>query len=269
MYYQPTTVEGALKIKAAHQASARFVAGGTDFVVGLRKGRERPEHLIDLSRIEALREVGEEGAWLRVGAGVTHAALESSALTALAVATASVGGPQIRNLGTVGGQIGTASPAGDVSVALLALKAEIELVSLARGRRRLPLSEMFLRYATTALADDEMIAAVYVPTNRKSAFHKIGKRRSVAISVAVVAVSVGLDGDVGIGLGCVGPTPLRCFPAETYLAEHERDDVAIEKAGELVEAYVEPIDDHRGSADYRRAMAGRLTKRLLRELLER
>jgi CO/xanthine dehydrogenase FAD-binding subunit len=266
MYYQPVTLDEALQIKAELGGAGHFVAGGTDLVVGMRKGKARPEHVVDLGRVEELTTLSEVDGRLRIGAGVTHARLEDSSFVALAAATATVGGPQIRNLGTVGGQIGTASPAGDVSVALLALRAECELVSKSRGRRRLPIDEMFVSYAKTALEPDELLEAVYVPLGGRSAFHKIGKRNAVAISVVVAAVSVGSGGEVGIGLGCVGPTPLRCPPAESYLAEHGLTEAAIAQAGELVEAYVEPIDDHRGSADYRRSMAGRLTQRLLRQV---
>ncbi len=266
MYYQPVTLDEVLQLKAELGETGRFVAGGTDLVVGIRKGRPRPEHVVDLCRVDALKELGEADGWLRIGAGVTHSRLEGSTIRALAASTATVGGPQIRNLGTIGGQIGTASPAGDVSVALLALRAECELLSKARGRRRLPLDEMFVSYAKTALEPDELLEAVYVPLGGRSAFHKIGKRNAVAISVVVAAVSLSSGGEVGIGLGCVGPTPLRCPPAESYLAEHGLTEVAMKEAGELVEAYVEPIDDHRGSADYRRAMAGRLTQRLLRQV---
>lgn len=266
MYYQPATLDEALQIKAELGETGHFVAGGTDLVVGMRKGKLRPENVVDLGRVEELTALGEAEGWLRIGAAVTHSQLESSTITALAASTATVGGPQIRNLGTVGGQIGTASPAGDVSVALLALRAECELVSKARGRRRLPLDEMFVSYAKTALAPDELLEAIYVPLGSRSAFHKIGKRNAVAISIVVAAVAVDAKGEVGIGLGCVGPTPLRCPPAESYLAEHGLTEAAVTQAGELVEAYVEPIDDHRGSADYRRSMAGRLTQRLLRQV---
>lgn len=266
MFYQPATIEEALAAKAELGDAARFVAGGTDLVVALRKGRPAPEHVIDLGRVAGLDDLGEVGGFLRVGAGVCHRRLEESGVTALAQAAATVGGPQIRNLGTVGGQIGTASPAGDVSIALLALKAECELFSLARGARRLPLAEMFVSYAKTALAPDELLTAIYVPLGRRSAFHKIGKRKAVAISLVVVAASVAPDGDVGLGLGCVGPIPLTCKPAEALLRERGLGDATIDEAAALVEQAVAPIDDHRGSADYRRAMAKTLTRRLLRQL---
>ncbi len=256
-----------MALKARIGASAAFVAGGTDFVVGVRKGRRSFGTLIDLSQVEGLDTIEEHEGVVRIGAMVRHAQLERSPIRALADACETVGGPQIRNLGTIGGQIGTASPAGDVSVALIALRADVELVSL-RGVRRLPLADVFVGPGRTQIAADELVTAVYVPSDRRSAFYKLGKRDAVAISLVMAAVSIGPAGDVAIGLGCVAPVPLRATRAEAYLAAAAGplDADRIAAAAAIVGEQVAPISDHRGGAEYRRAMAITLTQRLLTEL---
>jgi CO/xanthine dehydrogenase FAD-binding subunit len=269
MYYQPTSLAEALRLKADLGVQGTFLAGGTDVVVGVRKGRLEVENYIDLSKVPGLGGIREHGGALRIGAAVTHAELESAALpAALAQACATVGGPQIRNLGTIGGQIGTASPAGDASVAMIALKAEVELTSGERGPRRLPLCEIFVAPGQTRIADDELVLAVHLPLHRRSDFRKIGKRDAVAISLVMAAASIGRGGDVGLAIGCVAPVPLRCKRAEAYLDAHGLGDASLQRAAEIVGEEVSPISDHRGGADYRRAMAQTLSKRLLRRLRE-
>jgi carbon-monoxide dehydrogenase medium subunit len=264
-YYQPSTIEQALVRKADLGLQATFLAGGTDLIVGRRKGRVQLGSVIDISRVEELAGIRRDGDWLRVGAGTTHAQLERCEIRALALSAETVGGPQIRNRGTVGGQLGTASPAGDVSVALLALHAEVELVSLA-GSRRLPLDQFFLGPGETIMTESEMVRAVYVPRKRRSDFYKIGRRNAVAISVVMAAVSIAGDSDIGLAIGCAAPVPLRCRRAEGYLAEHGLSEATIAEAAKIVGGEVSPISDHRGGAEYRRAMASTLSARLLRRV---
>ncbi|MFV8755359.1 FAD binding domain-containing protein [Nannocystaceae bacterium ST9] len=265
VFHQPTTLDEVVALKARVGSAAAFVAGGTDFVVGVRKGRRSFGTLIDLSRVAGLDAIEEHEGVLRIGAMVRHAALERSGITALAEACETVGGPQIRNLGTIGGQIGTASPAGDVSVALIALDAQVELLSQ-RGARRMPLAELFVGPGRTRIGEDELVSAVFVARERRSAFYKIGKRDAVAISLVMAAASIGPDGDVAIGLGCVAPIPLRPRRAEAHLAAGPLDAARIAEAAAIVGEEVTPISDHRGGADYRRAMAITLTRRLLTQL---
>lgn len=266
MFHQPTSIDEALALKAQLGREASFIAGGTDLVVGVRKGRRAFGCLIDLSHVSGLDAIETHGERLRIGAMVRHAALEGSHLRALADACATVGGPQIRNLGTIGGQLHTASPAGDVSVALLGLQAEVELASL-RGSRCIPLHELFLGPGRTSLADDELIAAVWVASARRSSFYKLGKRDAVAISLIMGAASLDAEGrDLALALGCVAPVPLRLRSVEAHLATRKLDAQTIAEAGELAFAEVAPISDHRGGADYRRAMARSLTVRLLSQL---
>ncbi|MFO0561181.1 MAG: xanthine dehydrogenase family protein subunit M [Polyangiales bacterium] len=265
MFHRPESIDEALALKSRLGATGTFLAGGTDLVVGIRKEKTKVQEFIDLSRIAGLDGVYREGDRLRIGALCKHAALEREGITALAAACETVGGPQIRNLGTIGGQLGTASPAGDVSVALIALDADCEIAST-RGTRVISLTDFFVAPGRTALAPDEMVLSVTVPTDRKSAFYKIGKRDTVAISLVMAAASVTDDGAVSIGIGCVAPVPFRPKKAEAHLRSHGLGDAAIEEAAAIAMSEVKPITDHRGSADYRRAMSAALVRRLVRSL---
>jgi probable selenate reductase FAD-binding subunit len=265
VFYRPATLDEALELKSRLGRDAVFLAGGTDLVVGVAKGRLDIGHWIDLSRLSDLSYVAQEDGGLRIGASCTHAMLEASPYRALAQAARLVGGPQIRNRGTVGGNLGTASPAGDVNIALLAFDAEVELLSL-RGGRRVSLREFFLSPGKTVMEPDEMIAAVRIPACKASGFLKVGKRLSVAISVVCCAVARLADGRIGIALGSVAPTPLRASKAEDLLASNGLNADTIVEAARLVSEEVRPIDDHRASADYRRHVSGVLARRLLAEL---
>lgn len=265
MYHRPDSIDEALAIKSQLGASATFLAGGTDLVVGIRKEKTRVSQFIDLSRIAGIDGVSREGDRLRIGALCKHATLERENIRALAQACETVGGPQIRNLGTIGGQLGTASPAGDVSVALLSLDADCEIASV-RGTRTIALADFFVGPGRTVLAPDEMVLSVSVPTDRKSAFYKIGKRDAVAISLVMASASVAPDGAVSIAIGCVAPVPFRPRKAEAIAREQGLSDAAIEACAAAAMSEVSPIDDHRGSAAYRRAMSATLVRRLLREL---
>lgn len=265
MFHRPESIDEALALKSSLGATGTFLAGGTDLVVGIRKEKTRVQQFIDLSRIAGLDGVYRDGDRLRIGALCAHAALERESITALAAACETVGGPQIRNLGTIGGQLGTASPAGDVSVALIALDADCEIASV-RGTRVISLADFFTGPGRTVLAPDEMVLSVSVPLDRKSAFYKIGKRDAVAISLVMGAASVSADGAVSIGLGCVAPVPFRPRKAEEHMRTHGLSDESIEAAATIAMSEVKPITDHRGSADYRRAMSAALVRRLVRSI---
>lgn len=265
MFYQPSTLQEALELKAKLGLEARFLAGGTDLVVGMQKGRLTLDEVIDLGRLKELRYLHDDDRTITLGAGCTHAMVETCRVPALADAARQVGGPQIRNRGTLGGQLGTASPAGDVSVGLLALDAELELVSV-RGSRTVPLQGFFLGVGKTVLAPDELISAIRFEAPAASAFYKIGKRNSVAISIVMCAVAIGQDGAPRIALGSVAPTPLRLLKTEAFLRAEGIRPSSIEEAGRLAREEVNPITDHRAGADYRRDVSGVLVARLLSEL---
>ncbi|MCX7626374.1 MAG: FAD binding domain-containing protein, partial [Candidatus Sumerlaeaceae bacterium] len=269
---------------------AAFIAGGTDLVVLINHGRMPARVFIDLSHIPELANLdrvnveefnadpliaGMDAREAYVcGPSTTFAQLSRLPVQALAEAARSVGGPQIRNRGTIAGNIATASPAGDGSTALLALDARVELQSLATSRV-IPLREFFIDYRQTALAPDEMIVRVAFPATWQSGWRKLGKRGAMNISTVCCAVGVSDSGRVHVAFGSVGPYPLRAEQTGEFLSEALRQDAAAfadptvqARAAEIARAEVRPIDDFRASADYRRAMSGTLLIKVLRQLAE-
>src|SRR5205814_1589956 len=175
-----------------------------------------PQNFIDLTHIPELRAIHRQNGTLELAGNVTHAQCGRLPIRCLAQASLSVGGPGIRELGTIAGNLATASPAGDGSTALLALDAEVELTSV-RGMHRLPLDKFFLGYRKTALMPDEMITKVIVPTNYESGWSKNGKRGAVNISIVAAAVAITPKKEVRIALASVAATPIRCYKAEKFL----------------------------------------------------
>ena len=267
----------ALELKAAHP-DAVPIAGGTDLMVELNFDRIRPRVILDLTRIPELTDWGPENGQLRVGAGVTYARLIAELgdrLPGLAIASRTVGSPQIRNRGTVGGNLGTASPAGDGLPPLFASDSEVELASRA-GTRRIPIGEFVTGPKRNCLADDELIAAFHIaPADGPQQFAKIGTRNAMVIAVCSLALSI-WPGRRGVAacIGSAGPTPIRCSEAERFIAgvldDHDLwskpgpiPDMAVTRFGELVEHAARPIDDVRGTARYRHHALGVLGRRTL------
>ena len=264
-FLQPSTWSEALQMKSAHP-EAMPIAGGTDVMVEINLDRHRPAAIIDLTRIRELNDWAAEGALIRIGAGVTYARIIGELgdrLPGLAMASRTVGSPQIRNRGTVGGNLGSASPAGDAHPVLLATDAVVELASTA-GTRRLPAREFFTGPKRNAMRKDELIAAFLVaPSNGPQQFSKVGTRNAMVI--AVCSFGLALDPErrhVGTGIGSAAPTPVTADDAERYLEGvlDERglwekpgpvEASALARFGELVAAAAKPIDDVRGTAAYR------------------
>lgn len=248
------------------------MAGGTDLLA--RRGAWAPPLTACLERIEALRGVSREGGLLRLGACETHAALLRNPLACgqlpvLARALRVLGSPLIRNMGTLGGNIATASPAGDTLPPLYALDAQVELASR-QGARRVPLAGFILGPGRTALEPGEIVSAVLARIPGPGAlqhFEKVGRRKALAISVVSLAAVIERDaaGTVaraGLALGSVGPTALRCPRAEAALAGSRLEREALLAAGEALRHEIAPQDDLRATAAYRRAVAGNLLLRL-------
>src|SRR5215472_14560 len=256
----------------AERPEAVPIAGGTDVMVDLNFDRLRPAALLDLTRIGELSGWAADAGWLRIGAGVTYTRVIEELgdrLPGLARASRTVGSPQIRNRGTIAGNLGTASPAGDALPPLLAAGAEVVLAS-ASGERRLPLAEFCLGPRRSALRPDELIAAVRTPAAAgPQLFAKVGTRNAMVI--AVVSFALDLDVErrrVGAAIGSAGPTPLRAAAAERFLegvlADGNRLSAsAVRRFGELVAEAASPIDDVRGTADYRRHALAVLARRTL------
>ena len=269
----PDTWEQALALKAEHP-DALPIAGGTDVMVELNFDRVRPEAMLDLTRVAELREWGAENGRLRVGAGVSYTRIIDELgdrLPSLAVASRTVGSPQIRNRGTVGGNLGTASPAGDALPPLYVADAEVELASVG-GTRRVPIGEFVTGPKRTCAREDELIAAFVMPAaDGAQQFAKIGTRNAMVIAVCSVALAIWPERRAArVCLGSAGPTPLRAHDAEEFVAGVlEWDSLAaladaqLARFGELVAAAAQPIDDVRGSAAYRRHALAVLGRRAL------
>ncbi|RKR91465.1 CO/xanthine dehydrogenase FAD-binding subunit [Micromonospora pisi] len=272
-FLAPANWSEALAAKAAYP-EALPIAGGTDVMVELNFDRRRPVALLDLGRVAELTEWGGDGGLIRVGAGVTYRRIITelgARLPGLALAARTVGSPQIRNRGTVGGNLGSASPAGDAHPPLLASGALVELGSV-RGTRRIPVTEFFTGPKRSVRAPDELIAAILVPpAGGPQQFAKVGTRNAMVIAVCSFALSLEpVARRVGTGIGSAGPRPLTAGPAEELLAaELSWEDAGAlpeslsRRFGDLVAAAATPIDDVRGTAAYRRHALAVLARRTL------
>jgi CO/xanthine dehydrogenase FAD-binding subunit len=272
-FFRPTTLDEALATKAAHP-EAVAICGGTDVMVELNFDRRRPAALLDLSCVAALADWGSEGDRLRIGAGLPYRRIIDEAAgraPGLAMAARTVGSPQIRNRGTVGGNLGSASPAGDAHPPLLAASATVEIASV-RGTRAVPVAAFFTGPKRSVLAADELITAVLLPpATGPQQFAKVGTRNAMVIAVCSFALALDPQARrVGTGIGSAGPTPLSAPDAERLLAEElpwesrgPLDDALGRRFGELVGRAASPIDDVRGTAAYRRHALGVLARRTL------
>ncbi|MUL43327.1 xanthine dehydrogenase family protein subunit M [Streptomonospora sp. PA3] len=261
-FLSPSTWEEALAAKSG-RPEAVPITGGTDVMVELNFDRRRPGALLDLSRLPEPAQWRAEGGHLRLGAAVTYTAIVehlAGHAPALAQAARSVASPQIRNRGSVGGNLGSASPAGDCHPPLVAAGAEVELASV-RGVRRVPAREFYLGPGSSVREADELISAVLVPAPAgPQQFSKIGTRNAMVIAVASFCLVLDAGArTVGTGIGSAGPRPLRSPEAEAFLAAEfdweggaEPSEAAARHFGALVAAAAEPIDDVRGTAAYRR-----------------
>jgi CO/xanthine dehydrogenase FAD-binding subunit len=250
---------------AAVAEGATPLAGGTDLMVETNFGHIRPEHVVGLRRVTELKE-WENG---RIGAGVTWRRLEQEGPRALAQAARTVGSPQIRNAGTIGGNLGTASPAGDGHPFLVAVDASIEVKSTS-ATRRIAWRDFFTGPKEMACADDELITAVVLPTDlpERQEFAKIGVRNAMVIAAVCAVVTRRDDHRTTVGLGSVGPTPLRASRAEEMISSVARPNESdLSEFSRLVSEEVTPITDHRSTEGYRRHAAGVLCRRLLERCL--
>jgi CO/xanthine dehydrogenase FAD-binding subunit len=276
-FMAPATWPEALEARASHPDGIAL-AGGTDVMVDLNFDRLHPHTVLDLGRVRELHGWRREASQIRLGSGVTyHEILRDLAedLPGLAAAARTVGSPPIRNRGTIGGNLGSASPAGDCHPPLLASGAEVELSS-ARSSRTVPIGEFFVAPKRSVLREDELIAAVWVTrATGPQVFSKVGVRNAMVIAVCSFSMALHAEtGRVGTGIGSAGPVPLRADDAEHFLEGHldetrawdRRDPLAInavERFGELVAQAARPIDDLRGSAAYRRHALEVLARRSL------
>ncbi|MEY3019436.1 MAG: hypothetical protein RLZZ272_420 [Actinomycetota bacterium] len=273
---RPSTLDGALDALAS-LPGADLLAGGTDLMVAITHRAHRPRDVVALRRIAELDRIEVTDTHLTLGALVrwsTMAADLTELAPGLAMAARSVGSPQIRNAGTLGGNLATASPAGDALPWLVALEAEVELASPA-GTRTVAIADWLTGPKRNARADDEIVTAVRVPrTDGPQHVAKVGPRNAMVIAVASVALVLDRTARrVRVGLGSVGPTALAAPEAAAEAGAAIDWDAltcpedAIERFAAGVAAAARPIDDHRASADYRRHVVGVLAGRTLRRCL--
>jgi len=259
---QPTSVDETLALLAEADERTRIVSGGTDVLVELQRGVKPAETLIDITKLDSMRYVRDDGAQIVLGGLATHNdAIASPACVAHALplvqACIEVGAPQIRTRATIAGNLMTASPANDTIAPLVALGAAIQLQSR-EGMRDVPIAEFFEGFRKTVARRDELLVAIAFPKlqpSQRGLFLKLGLRRAQAISVIDVAFVLGFDGDVvsdaRIALGCLAPTIVRASTAEAYLRGKRLDEPTIAQAARLAGDDAAPIGDIRGSREYR------------------
>ena len=277
-YHGVSSLDEALALLAQHGARARVIAGGTDMLIELERG-QRPgvDTLVDITRVPGLDSIEEHEGRIRLGPLVTHNHVVGSAMLRerglpLVQASWEVGAPQIRNRATVAGNLITGSPANDTITPLMALQALVTLRSQ-KGERQVALADFYTGLRSTVMRPDELLTQISFPAmapTERGVFLKLGLRRAQAIAVINVAVVLGLDAGrvthASIMLGSVAPTILRAAVAEDALLGQTLDAAAIARAAALAAAAPSPIDDVRGSANYRRHTVEVLTRRALRAL---
>ncbi|GLF97900.1 FAD binding domain-containing protein [Streptomyces yaizuensis] len=276
-FLRPASWAEALAAKAEHPAAVPL-AGGTDVMVEINFDHRRPDHLLDLGRIGELADWETDGGTVRLGASVPYTRIIaelSGPLPGLAVAARTVASPQIRNRAGVGGNLGTASPAGDAHPALLAAGAEVEAESV-RGVRLIPIDAFYTGVKRNALAPDELIRAIRIDrADGPQQYAKVGTRNAMVIAVCAFGIALHpRRGTVRTGIGSAAPTPLRATVAEEFLTAALADGGLWESRapldpgltaefGRLAAAGCRPIDDVRGTAAYRRHAVGVLARRTL------
>jgi xanthine dehydrogenase small subunit len=270
----PRTLDEAFATLAT--APHRPIAGGTDVMVQITgEIGPAPDRMIDLWRLDELRGIGLDAGVLTLGALTTYTEIRRSAVCrehvpALVDAAATIGAAQIQNRGTLGGNVANASPAGDTLPVLLATDAEI-VVGGARGERTIPVTEFWVAYRETALAPDELVLRVRIPlpAGREVRFRKIGTRRAQAISKVVMALAWRDGGrgwsDVRLALGSVADRPIRARETERALEGRRPTAETADRAAATLAGEIEPIDDVRSTADYRKVVAARVLHRLVRD----
>lgn len=275
-FYDPSSLAEACALKQRYRADARLLAGGTDLLVNMKKKVFQPGHLISLGRIAALQKINLTGETLEIGACVNVAELAEDKsvreiLPALAAGARALGSPLVRNLATIGGNIGSARPAADLLPALFVYRARVAVAST-EGERQVPVETLISGPGMTTLRPDELIAGIVLPrpaAGSGAGYINLGIRRAQDCNLVNVASYLALDDrgtrirEARIALGSVGPTPLRATFAEKLIEGEVPGGVLFEKAGRAAMEASQPILDFRGSAEYRRAMVGVLTKRTL------
>jgi len=280
-YLLPSSLPEVLSILAEEKGKAKILAGGTDLLPLMSSRQLRLDKLISLRMIEELQGIENEEKFITVGATSKLSEVEESPLLKktmpiLSSAIGEMGSWQIRNRGTVGGNLCNASPAADTAAPLLVLGSEVSLQS-AQGQRRIPLADFFIGLGQTALKRDEILAKIIIPkpAGGNGVYIKLGRRRTMEIAIAGVAVWLLLEvseqrvKEIRIALSSVGPMPFRAYEAESRLKGERIEERAVEEAAEIAARFSRPITDIRGTREYRTEMVRVLTKRAILQALDK
>jgi carbon-monoxide dehydrogenase medium subunit len=282
-YHLPASIDEAVGLLARYDGSARVVAGGTDLILDLQQGNEHSlAALVDVTRIVGLNEIREADGFITIGAGVTHNQIVESQLlhqkaTALVEASYVVGGPQVRNVATIGGNVAHALPAADGTTALNALDAEVEVASL-NGRRWIPFTSLFLGPGKSAIdSTREVLTAIRFKAtgdHEASASSRIMRPQGVALPIMNFSVKVRVIDDqietVALAVAPVAPTPFRCRQTEAFLTGKPANSESIEAAVVVLLSECKPrTSPHRATAEYRKDVLPVLLRRTLGKAIER
>ena len=278
-YLRPESLDEVLSLLEKYKGRAKVIAGGTDIIPKLKRREIKPpQYLIDIKNIHKLDYIKNGKNGLKMGALTTINTVESSPIiqqeyNLLYQAARSMASVQIRNRGTIAGNICNAVPSADNAPALLVLDAKIKLLSV-KSSRIVEISKFFTGPNKTVIAPGELLQEIKIPqpaANSKSLYIKLTPRHSMDLAVVGVAVLIDYQGnivrDIKIALGAVSPTPIRARKAEAYLLGKKLDEVSINSAAEIAAGEAQPISDHRASAEYRKDMIAVLTRRAINQLL--
>lgn len=280
-YFEPKTLEAALSLLSEKGDGAHVMAGGTDIVVKMAHGRLKPKTIIALQKIEGLNEIGfDANQGLTIGATAPLAKVASHPYIlehypALAYAAQVMANVQVRNMGTVAGNLCNAAPSAENAPPLMAMKAEVNVIGL-RGERRIPLDQFFKGPGLTVMEHGEIMTSIFVPSPQPksgASYKRISARCGVDIAAVCVGAMIALDGKIckeaRIVLGAVAPVPMRATKAEDLITGQEWTHELVEKASAQATEESKPISDVRANADYRKKMVTVLTLRALEEAHER
>ena len=279
-YSAPATLEEAINLLHEIGDEAKILAGGHSLIPMMKLRFASPEHLIDINNIPGLSYVKEEDGYLKIGAMTRESELEHANVIAekypiFTDAAKLIADPQVRNMGTIGGNLAHGDAANDHPAVMIALRAEVEITGK-EGKRYVPIDEFFYGFYMTAVQHGEILTEIRIPTpssNTGNAYHKL-ERKVGDYATAGVAVQISLDADgvctyAGIGLTNVNPTPLRAARSEEVLVGNRITDELIAQAAQFASEDCEPSADLRGDEDYKRAMVGVITKRMINKALQR
>ena len=277
-YFEPTNVEDTMSLLNQWKGDAKIIAGGTDLIPLMRDRLVTPKRVIDINKLSELEFIKETDEGIEIGALTRLRAIETSPLVReriplLAEAAEQVASIQVRNVGTIAGNLVNASPAADMAPSLLVHEAKVR-TRRTGGKREIALSSFFTGVKETVLENDELVTDIFVPkmaAHTGGAFLKIGKRSALVISTASAASSITLNhgrNNVRVALGSVAPTPVRARGVEDFLESHEITQKTIKEASDLVPNDISPITDHRSTSEYRKEVSKVLTKRALTKAFE-